>query len=477
METQVTPTDRLAFWGVERLTKRAKRGPIGRWSPGEKLHILLIGYSGGRNTGSEVRVWAMVNQFYQILGKDNVQIGLLTLSPENSADYFKPPTEFLPIMTKFFQTLKKGRTDYHLGVISEGSTLKSKWSDLLTLLFVSGAGMLKLQGKPCIAYGTGAGEMDDFLYEKVLKYCDQTYFIARDEPSLDIIQKAGFKVDLGVDTGWIFPPAPQEWAEKELKEKAGWDGKKPLLGLAVINPFCWPVYTSLSKFLRGYGIRHPEERYTAAPMTYFTFTKERREQLDRYLSNIAQATDEFVRRHDVHPIIIGMEALDDYPNSKFQKMLKTPAQIFCAKDYNGFQMVSFLRRLSMLITSRYHASVLSMPEGIPSIAVSMDERLYNIFEETDQLEDYYFKVDEPELSEKLIAAMEKLWKNQEKVREENIRRVPKYLKEIANMGVKFRNFVKENFPEFPLPPEPENWMGYLPPLYPELAEIVEKYGE
>ncbi|MDD5748257.1 MAG: polysaccharide pyruvyl transferase family protein, partial [Actinomycetota bacterium] len=227
MEIQSTPTDRLAFLIAQRFIEMPRIFPIKRWSPGEKLRVLLIGYSGGRNTGSESRVWAMVDQFYQVLGKDNVHIGLLTVSEENSSDYFEPPTEIIQFKTiNFFAVFRKACSDYHLGVISEGSTLKSKWSDMLTLLFVFGAGILKKQGKPCIAYGTGAGEMDDLLYTNVRKYCDQTYFIARDEPSLDIIQKAGFTVDLGVDTGWIFPPAPQEWAEKELKEKAGWDGKK-----------------------------------------------------------------------------------------------------------------------------------------------------------------------------------------------------------------------------------------------------------
>jgi polysaccharide pyruvyl transferase WcaK-like protein len=359
-------------------------------------------------------------------------------------------------------------------VISEGSTLKSKWSNSLTLFFAAAMGIMKTLNKPCIAYGSGAGQMDNWIYEIAKKYCDRTFFICREKQSLEIVKKMGMACEMGVDTAWTFHAESAEWAEKELMQKASWDGKKDILGVAVINPFCWPVRPDLEKWSSGYGEEHPEEWYES--FMFFTFTEERKKLFADYLTNIAYAVDNFSKKYDMHVVIFGMEALDYHPVTRFQKMLKTPAHIFSSINYNGYQMTALLRKLSMLVTSRYHARVLSMPAGIPSIAISMDERLYNLLTETGHLDDYYFEVDDSALGEKLMIAMEKLWQNREKVKYELIKCIPYYLKSMARMGDIFRKFVKNNFPDFQFPFEPKNWLDNLPPLDPLLMQIINKYG-
>lgn len=109
----------------------------------------------------------------------------------------------------------------------------------------------------------------------------------------------------------------------------------------------------------------------------------------------------------------------------------------------------------------------------------MDERLYNLMRETGHFEDYYFETDDPRLEDKLLGAIEKMWAQRERVREEILTTISTYLKMVAEMGATFRNFVRENFPEFPLAAEPKDRLGYLPPVYPELSKVigtVEKAG-
>lgn len=54
------------------------------------------------------------------------------------------------------------------------------------------------------------------------------------------MEKLGLKGHVGTDTAWIYDGAiSAKRADKQLV-KAGWDGEKPLIGIAVINPFCWP---------------------------------------------------------------------------------------------------------------------------------------------------------------------------------------------------------------------------------------------
>lgn len=441
-----------------------------KWQKGERLKILLVGYNGARNTGADVRVEAMVRQFYHILGEENIELSVMTLDIENTSVYFKPPTKLSLMSSIFFADLLKACSRSHIAVLSEGSCFKSKFANALTTFFFGAAGIMKSQGKPCLAYGSEAGEMDWLLRWYVRHYCDQTYVISRTESSRKVVESLGLGGNLGTDTAWTFPPGKKEWAVEELKKK-GWDGKSELLGIAVINPFWWPVRPNIIKFLKMVILR--EKRPDNYDKWYFfSVSKQREEKFNRYIGGIAQAVDSFVDRHNLFPVIIGMERLDYQPCLELQKRLKVKAPFFWSEDYDGYQMTSILRQLSLLITSRYHARVLSMPGGVPSLAISMDERLQNLLEETGHINDYYLEAGDPNLGERLPETIEKLWKNRETVREEILRTIPNYLKKMATMGKTIKDYLRVNFPELTLKEDPDSWPGYLPPLYSELEDLI-----
>jgi polysaccharide pyruvyl transferase WcaK-like protein len=442
------------------------------WKPGDKLKILLVGYNGKRNTGADVRVAAMVEQFYKSLGRDKVEIGVLTLDEKMTEVYFSPPTRQIQFSAVFFKDLLNACSDYHIAVLSEGSTLKSKFANALTFFFCEAAGIMKNQEKPCIAYGSEAGKMDPLVYDLSKYMCKNTYFIARTEPSLKIIGEMGLKGHLGTDTAWTFPPADRAWAEKELREKAGWDGKKPIIGVAAINPFCWPVKPNLFKFLKakitGNWANHYDKWY------FFTSSKERENQYRHYIDGLAKAANLLKKEKDALVVTVGMEALDFEPINNLASKIDGGAMAFSSRFYDGYQLSSILHSLSALVTSRYHARVLSMNGGIPSAAVSMDERLYNIFQECGHLNDYYLTVDDPDLGEKLFATMEKLWERRDTVRLEIRKSLPRYLHMMSDMGKFFRGFVEKSFPGIELGPAPADWTGYLPDLHPGLKNILEE---
>jgi polysaccharide pyruvyl transferase WcaK-like protein len=56
-------------------------------------------------------------------------------------------------------------------------------------------------------------------------------------------------------------------------------------------------------------------------------------------------------------------------------------------------MTGILRDLELLVTSRYHASVLSLAAHVPQIAIGHDTRLVRLFEELGLKDDYYFDGD------------------------------------------------------------------------------------
>jgi hypothetical protein len=55
------------------------------------------------------------------------------------------------------------------------------------------------------------------------------------------------------------------------------------------------------------------------------------------------------------------------------------ARIFSAREHNASRMTALLRSLDLLITSRYHACVLSMAGFVPQVAVGHDTRLATIY--------------------------------------------------------------------------------------------------
>jgi len=443
------------------LVRIAKYLPHETWRPGQKLKLLLIGYNGKRNTGADLRVAAMAAQFRHLLGADNVEMGILTLDKASLAGYFPPDTRLIPFDPLFFLPVLKACLACHAGVLSEGSCLKSTFANSLTLLFIGCAGALERQGKPCIAFGSEVGAMDGWLYRAAQRFCAQTCFVARTQASLELLQQMGLAGSLGTDTAWIAPAAPAEWAADVLRA-AGWDGRRPLVGLAAINPFWWPVKPRLWHYVLGKWRTAPHLHYTR--WYFFSDSEERRRKFTDYLASIARAATYLLESYDAQPVIFGMEAVDRDASARLQAMLPVPAPIFGATEYDGYQLTALLRRMSLLITSRYHARVLSMPGGVPSLAVSMDERLRNLLTETGHLDDYYLEADDPHLADKLPAAAEQLWQARERVRADLLATLPGYLKMQADMGVAFRAFIAESFPAFPLPPAPEDWTGYLPEI-------------
>ena len=55
--------------------------------------------------------------------------------------------------------------------------------------------------------------------------------------------------------------------------------------------------------------------------------------------------------------------------------------VLTSEDYNMYQLVSILRACRMMVSSRYHGIVTSMPALVPSAGITMDERIRNLMHE------------------------------------------------------------------------------------------------
>ncbi|MCD7724715.1 MAG: polysaccharide pyruvyl transferase family protein [Clostridiales bacterium] len=374
----------------------------------------MVGYNGARNTGADVRVAEIAKQLQGCFGKEKAQISVMTLDEENICCYFDSDIRLVPFSSIFFVDVFRACCANHAVILCEGSTLKSKFANALTLYFCEAAGIMKNQHKTCIAYGSEAGEMDAFLERTVKRLCSDTYFIARTKNSLEQIQRLGLKGHLGTDTAWKFDSSSHmEWAATQLRE-SGWDGTSPLLGIAPINPFWWPVRPSLAKWMKA-GVTG-DHSLQFQLWYFFSWSKRQERQFEDYLDAIALSVNEFTKKYSCHVVILGMERLDADACNKLNAKLARPAAVFLSSDHDGYEMAAVLRKMSLLITSRYHAQVLSMDARVPSVAISMDERLDNIMEEMKLCEHQLLHADDKELASELKSALEYTLFHQEQIK-------------------------------------------------------------
>ncbi len=396
---------RMLVW-ISRYAKPLAKMGIGayaEWKPGEKIKLLLVGYNGARNTGADARVVAIVKQLREIFGAEQIRISVATLDKEALKGYFPPDVTLLQFSSIFLLDLYRACSTHHAAILCEGSTLKSTFADALTLYFCEAAGIMRGQNKPCIAYGSEVGQMAPYLQKTAASLCRDTWFITRTETSYRELRRLGLNGHVGTDTAWCYDQAISREEAHALLRRAGWDGASPLLGIAPIHPFCWPVRPSLTKWLRSVLTGDTAGQYDK--WYFFSDSPARRAAYENYLSAIAQAIRRLLEEQTFFPVLLGMERLDAGTCAALQEKLQTPCAVFLSESYTAAEMTGILRSLSVLLTSRYHAAVLSMPQRIPFVALSMDERLDGILRELSLEEKYLLHVTDTDLEQKIYDSL------------------------------------------------------------------------
>jgi polysaccharide pyruvyl transferase WcaK-like protein len=193
----------------------------------------------------------------------------------------------------------------------------------------------------------------------------------------------------------------------------------------------------------------------------------------KYLSALAQGVKAFRSKHRVFPILVAMESLDTRAADELAPQIGG-APVFSSNNFDMYQIVSILRWSSLMVSSRYHAMVTSMPALVPSAGVTMDERIRNLLRERGH-DHLLLTVDDPDLAERLPVVMERLAAEADAVREGIAHSVVRNLKSMARMGVFLERAVHQQYPEFPVRTGVRGWEEYLPPLDANLEGLLKKY--
>jgi polysaccharide pyruvyl transferase WcaK-like protein len=438
------------------------------WRPGDKLKLLFAGYNGTRNTGSDVRVEEILRQVRRVLGAENLALSVMTQNFDLTRGYFGDARQVR--LPDVFPPFLQREVPLHDGVIAcEGSMFKSKFANALTTMMIGALGIAAAQNKLSIGYGAEAGEMDPLLQKMCRRYCSESFIITRNPESQEVLGRLGVSTELGTDTAWTFEPHGAEYGEKALRD-AGWDGKSPILAVCPIHPFSWPVTASIWKGV-AYGVAGAYKDSHYRSLYFHRAGKEVDAAQERYISNLAGAVRRYTKTRPMFTILIAMEQLDRGACEELSEKLGD-LPIFSSDRYNMYELVSILRRCDRMVSSRYHAIVTSMPAGVVSAGVTMDERIRNLMRERGH-DHLLLRVDDPDLEDKLVVILETMDREADAIRDALSATVLRNLRLMARMGTYLEQHVARHYPEFPIHSGTRSWEDYLPPLGPRLEELAE----
>ena len=462
----------LAAW-MDRVIRQARerqlsgRATVPR-SDG-KLKLLFAGYNGTRNTGSDVRVEEILRQVRHLFGEDRVELTVFSFIKEYSKHYFGNARQVTPGF--LFPDYLNREVPRHHGVIAcEGSTFKSAFTDLLTVMMVGAMGLANACDRMSVAYGAEAGHMNPWPRRLASEHCKDSLVITRNKESSRVLADLEISSVTGTDTAWTFSPLGKEYAQQELR-KFGWKGERVLM-VCPINPYCWPVTASLTKTAgRLFGF-YRDSHY--GRIFFFHNSQESRLKFDRYLSAIAAAVNRFRQKTKVFVVVAASEEIDNRAvNLLAEKLGGAPT--FSSTNYNMYQLVSIFRAADLMLSSRYHAIVTSMPGRVASAGISFDERIANLMRERGH-EHLLMRVDDPDLESRIDVSLDELNRNSPQIVEESIQTVSRNLRIMSGMGQKLVEYVANNHPRFLPQRQLHSWEDYLPPMGPELHQLLEQYS-
>ena len=338
------------------------------------LKVLLVGYNGANNTGSEARLSSIIEDVRSVLGS-HTEITVPTLNEENLRRYLEEDEHLhiAPIPPIFFFAIKRLVQEHDLVLLVEGSCYMDTWTSALLWAFLYTTRCAYRAGVPCVAYAVDSGKLSSYNRYLVKREASKTdLIIARTKRAETELKDMGVNSPMEVTADCAFKYKPKKEDENILLET--WpEASDKLVGLAVVDFNLWPVV------IRPWGKKEHLYRWPY----YFSRSKARREKTEELAQGWAREADHIIKVYNHKVALVCMEEVDEPLAHKILAKMEYPddARIFTSKKFNASQMTHMLRKLNLLVTSRYHAGVLSLEAAVPQIAVGHDTRLKGFYQE------------------------------------------------------------------------------------------------
>ncbi len=397
--------------------------------------VLLVGYNGANNTGSEARLLSIIDDVRAILGPEAI-ITVPTLNKDNLKRYIKE-NKFLriaSISTIFFFDIRRLVKEHDILLLVEGSCYMDTWTSALLWAFLWATKCAHSFKKSSIAYAVDVGHLSSFNQWLVKREASKTDLIlTRTELAADGLKEIGVKAPMQITADCAFT-FKTEKEDSDILQKTWPDLDSGVVGLTPIDFYLWPVV------MRPWGKKESLYNWPY----YFSRSKKRVEGSGQLAIKWAKIADRIIEKHGKKVALICMEELDEPLAICIKNKMKNPemVKIFSSGTCNASQMTNVLRNLELLVTSRYHAGILSLEAQIPQIAVGHDTRLRGFYKELG-LENYMLDYMSPEIWSKLEEKVDKLLENpgiQQKILKEGF---DQHLKRACKNPETLRDFIQK----------------------------------
>ena len=337
--------------------------------------VLLVGYNGANNTGAEALLQADLADLRAVLGPD-ARLTVPTLNAANLRRYLHetPTLRIAPIPSVFPGAVRRLVREHDLVVLVEGSAYMDTWTPALLWYFLWATHCAAELGKPCLAYAVDAGQLSRLDRWLVRREASRTELIVTRSHGrgraaavlgrqradhgdrrqrLQLPAGGGRRRLAAVHVGRRPPPARSGWPWSTSAGSRSWSGRGAAPRTATAGPTTSPTHAA------------------------------RRQAGQALAAGYAALADRIVERHGRPLALIAMEELDEPLARVIRGRMRHPerTKVFSSREHNASRMTTLLRSLDLLVTSRYHAAVLSMAAAVPQVAVGHDLRLLTLYQE------------------------------------------------------------------------------------------------
>lgn len=410
------------------------RGCIVKTRTANAPKVLLVGYNGANNTGAEARLLATIDDVRAVFGSD-APITIPTLNEKNLRRYLKegPNLRIAPIPPIFFRSLERLVKEHDLIMLVEGSTYMDTWTSVLLWFFLWASRCAVRMGKPCLAYAVDAGDLSSFNRRLVRNVASRTdLIITRNGFSAARLESWGVAapVEVTTDTAFTFctNPADETFLRDEWPEQSG-----RMVGIAPVDFYQWPV------------VIRPWDRaqYRYRWPYYFSHSPERRRSAENLAHLLAAEADRIIGTYDKSVALICMEELDEPLARNIMLHMKHTGRVklFSSRCHNTSQMTLLLRSLDGLVTSRFHAGVLSLAAKVPQTAIGHDWRLRTFYHDLG-LTEYFIDYTEPNLAELLRDRVDRMFSESIILKQDLSVRFEDFMMKTARNRELLRSFVE-----------------------------------
>ena len=405
-----------------------------------KPRVLLVGYNGANNTGAEAKLLVIINELRSVLG-DQAEITVPSLNEDNLRRYLKegPNLKIKPVRPSiFFYDIWKYVKQNDLIVLVEGSCYMDTWGAALLWCYLLATRYAHSMKKPCIAYSVDAGNASRFNRWLIRREASKTNLIlARTKEAAERLQILGVKapIEVTADNAFAFRPKPQD---HDLVKRV-WPEASNIVGIAAEDIYIWPVQ------IRPWG----QKKYCYRWPYYYQHSKVCQQKGELLADVLAFQADEIIEKYDKNIALLSMEGLDTTFTTKIQQRMKhaDKTKVFSSTQYNASQMASVLRSLDLLITSRYHAGVLSLAHQVPQTAIGHDLRIKDLYTDL-EIPELFVDHEDPDRYKLLSDNVEKLFDQYDAIKTKLRKGYLRYEAREKRNAQLFKAFLETNYPEW-----------------------------